>query len=174
MARHKKTAACPNCCPDGGADFDAVYSRPDRIVLDFVSDYNGREYTKLEQIDPDAEDIPCWECQNCGMHIARRVRSRPDEHSPLTRSQLRAITEIQQCKLHRGYEVKMLNIAQCGSFVSVAIQVGINGDEGTMASILCREYGHFFVGRRGKITAKRGDAPKTKLAQYPLIYGWDH
>ncbi|MBC8868616.1 MAG: hypothetical protein H8E44_04330 [Planctomycetes bacterium] len=174
MARYKKTAACPNCCPDGKSDFEAVDSSPTEIILDFVSDYDGREYTKLQDIPVD-EPQPCWECTNCGMRLKRRIQERPTEHSPLTSSQLYAITAIQQYKIRddENREIKSLRIENHGSFVSVAITVGMPNDRGTMAALYCRDRGHFFVGRRGKIRAMNGKATKAQKAKYPLIYGWE-
>ena len=45
----KKTGACPRCCPDGGAIFDANF------------DYVTPPY------------IPVWICRNCGAETPGRV-----------------------------------------------------------------------------------------------------
>jgi hypothetical protein len=150
MKKSHKIAKCSNCCPTGGAYLTATF-------------------------DDDME--PCWRCNNCGQETPRKVQKPPDEHSPLTPSQIRAITMIQQHKLHdkSRYEVKRLQIQQYGHFVSVVCEVGVKGDEGTMAALLCRDYGHFIVSRNGAIKATDNKTTtKEKLKKYPLIFGWRH
>lgn len=51
-----------------------------------------------------------------------------------------------------GYEFKELKVKNLGPFVSVSIVVGLKGDEGSLAAILCRDRFHCFVGKRGGVT----------------------
>ena len=50
----------------------------------------------------------------------------------------------------KQFEVNVLN--HWKDIVSVTIETGLKGDEGTMAAVLCREYCHVFVGPRGGVT----------------------
>lgn len=141
-----KRGKCPNCCPDGGA---------------------------ILTVALDAELKPVWRCNNCFTETPRQHRRKADESSPLTPSQLKAITKIQLNQLRDGHEVKQFRLVQLGSCVSVVVEVGRKGDEGTLASVLCRTRGHFFVSRLGKIQAV-DPSDKVKAKKYPLIYGWRH
>lgn len=139
-----KVAHCEKCCPDGGAILSATF------------DMDGK---------------PVWKCQNCYNETKRITQRRPDESSPLTPSQLREITRIQQYHLRMGKVVKELRVTNLGHCVSVVAIVGSENDEGTMAAVLCRYRGHFFVGRSGKVEAV-DPSDKAKAKKYPLIYGW--
>jgi len=151
MTRQTKIAKCPKCCPEGGACFKAT------------TDWGGEK------------PVSVWECQNCFHTKPRLTRKQPDEHTPLTRKQLWAITAIQQAKLTGNKEVKFFSVRQIGSFATVTVEVGMKNDEGTMASILCRDKGHFYVRSGGKILAADPiDENKSKANEHPLIYGWRH
>jgi hypothetical protein len=153
MTKTTKHAACSNCMPEGGAILIATF------------DYDEHERT------------PVWECNNCGEQIARRTQRRPDESTPLTQSQLDAITEIQRCKTHdQGRVIKSLKVKNGGRSVYVSITVGSINDEGTMLAIIGRDRGHFAIGRGGKIEVlgTRDDVTNSNLKKYPLIYGWSH
>lgn len=50
------------------------------------------------------------------------------------------------------YEIKRYEVDDCEYFISVVIETGIIGDEGTLASVLCRDRVHLFIGKRGGIT----------------------
>lgn len=52
------------------------------------------------------------------------------------------------------YEFKQINLSVHSGFVSVWMQVGRIGDEGTLASIICRDKVHCFIGVRGALKAK--------------------
>lgn len=142
----KKQANCPNC------------------------------HEKTYHVSTIEDGQPAWQCNLC-LHVTpRRVQSRPTESSPLTPAQIREITRIQQYKLRDwgvDYEVKKFIVKQLGFAVSVVCEVGRKGDEGTMAALLCRYYGHFFVRRGGAIEALEAkEENKAKAKKYPLIYGW--
>ena len=51
-----------------------------------------------------------------------------------------------------SYEIKFTKVNSspiCDDFVSLTIETGMIGDEGTAASILCRTYRHIFIGVAG-------------------------
>lgn len=50
------------------------------------------------------------------------------------------------------YEWKRFKVEPIGRTLSVVIELGRIGDEGTAASVFCRTRGHAFVGPRGGIT----------------------
>lgn len=93
----------------------------------------------------------------------------------MSAAQTAAIERIRAAALARGRrEVKRLEVSELrGGVVSLVIEAGMPDDDGTAARLLCRDYGHFFIGRRGGIRA--ASAPPGKRAsarKYPLIYGW--
>lgn len=47
------------------------------------------------------------------------------------------------------YEFKRCELSQCGSMVYLYTVVGLKGDEGTMASIFCRDTRHIMIGKNG-------------------------
>jgi hypothetical protein len=65
-----------------------------------------------------------------------------------------------------------------GGRISVVVRLGREDWEGTLASVYCGAYGHFFVGPRGGIeskTAEKGSRKKAKESSaMALIYGWSH
>lgn len=52
---------------------------------------------------------------------------------------------------HTNGELKKFEVEEHEYFVSVIVVVGSVGDEGTLASIMCREDAHIFIGKRGKV-----------------------
>lgn len=71
---------------------------------------------------------------------------------------LRMANELDFSRGKGGYEIKQYEVSDCDYFLSVVIETGSVGDEGTLASIICRERAHLFIGKRGGITYinKRG------------------
>ena len=68
-------------------------------------------------------------------------------------------------------EIKQFEIRECGKKLSVMVEVGMPGDEGTMASVLCRDRCHVFVGIRGGMrTYRRGHKRQTWVKLYELPY----
>lgn len=51
-----------------------------------------------------------------------------------------------------NWEIKKFEVTELEYFVSVYVQTGIVGDEGTLASIVARDSCHLFIGKRGGIT----------------------
>ena len=50
------------------------------------------------------------------------------------------------------YEVKKWEVEEFVSFVSLVVETGMKGDEGTMAEVFARDRAHLFIGSRGKVT----------------------
>lgn len=73
-----------------------------------------------------------------------------------------------------AYEFKEFEARDYDSFVSLSFVVGMKGDEGTMAAVLCRDRCHFFIGKRGGITypvsVKKGDRYKSVTRQFKSVY----
>ena len=69
----------------------------------------------------------------------------------MTEQQASSIKYIKQYMVHGCLEVKEEDIADMGDFLSYSVVVGMPEDEGTLASVLCREYRHFFIGKRGGV-----------------------
>ena len=71
------------------------------------------------------------------------------------------------------YEIKEYEVKDCEYFLSVVIETGMVGDEGTMASILCRNRVHLFIGKRGGITypCYKNGKHMTKQLSKTTIFG---
>lgn len=52
---------------------------------------------------------------------------------------------------HSDYEFKQFNIAFYPRYISVVVEIGLRGDEGTAAALFGRDYRHYHIGRRGGI-----------------------
>ena len=62
-----------------------------------------------------------------------------------------------------------------GNSVMMVVVFGKDEWKGTMASILCKTRGSFFIRQRGRVTANNYDkGQKTKAQRHPGIYGWTH
>lgn len=78
--------------------------------------------------------------------------------------------------LSRGageYEMKEFTVNECKYFVSVVAEVGMVNDEGTLASILCRNRVQLFIGERGGITYpvfKNGKSYRKRFTGYFTTY----
>ncbi|MCR5295137.1 MAG: hypothetical protein K6E30_08230 [Lachnospiraceae bacterium] len=76
----------------------------------------------------------------------------------ITKAQEKAIAQIKRLaeKEHgthcNKYEFKEFTVSENEYFVSVVVEIGMIGDEGTMAEIYCRDRAHLFIGPRGGIT----------------------
>jgi hypothetical protein len=73
-------------------------------------------------------------------------------------------------------QVEEFKLERVGRKLSVYVRLTCEGYAGTMAELLCKTAGHFFVGPGGHITAVRSLAgtKKRDLNLHPLIYGWSH
>lgn len=73
----------------------------------------------------------------------------------MTQAQERAVRKIR--KLTDGimfgdeWEIKEWTVHENEYFVSVIVETGMKNDEGTLASVFCRERAQLFIGKRGGI-----------------------
>ena len=73
----------------------------------------------------------------------------------MTNSQENAIERIRklvESGLRDSQEIKVWEIKEYETFVSVYVVYGLKNDEGTLAELICRDKAHLFVGKRGGIT----------------------
>ena len=71
------------------------------------------------------------------------------------------------------YEVKTFEVVcSFGGGVSVVVETGRIGDEGTAASILCRDYRHVRIGKRGGITLlnAKSKSNKKRLGWFAAVH----
>lgn len=80
----------------------------------------------------------------------------PERGYTMTRAQETAVKRIRHLTdgllFGDNFEIKEWEVEDCGSFVAVTVETGLKNDKGTMASILCRDRAHLFIGKRGGIT----------------------
>lgn len=73
----------------------------------------------------------------------------------MTSNQEKIIAYIKKSMLDNGrYEIKQEHTEDLGFAVSFSIEVGLPNDEGTLASLICNTYKHFFIGKRGGVTLR--------------------
>lgn len=91
----------------------------------------------------------------------------------MTKQQERRIAQIEEIMLNlvghpENKEIKTKDIEELeGGIVSVVIEVGRIGDEGTLAAVFCRQSAHIFIGPRGGCsTYTRSRKDKGKLIRY--------
>jgi len=76
---------------------------------------------------------------------------------------------------HReGYEYKRWEVSDEGPFVALLSEVGMVGDEETMASVLCRTRRHIFIGPRGGlklVNAARYDTRRKRFVYSAPVCG---
>ena len=75
----------------------------------------------------------------------------------MTKEQKRTVNRIRRdAEYHffysEDYEFKKWEVTENEYFVSVVFVVGMKGDEGTLASIICRDRAQLFIGKRGGVT----------------------
>lgn len=73
----------------------------------------------------------------------------------MTKSQEKAVQAVRQLverNLTDKQEIKIWEVTECEYFVSLVVEYGYIGDEGTLSAILCRDGAHLFIGKRGGIT----------------------
>ena len=72
----------------------------------------------------------------------------------MTKYQERRIAQIEEIMMNlvghpETKEIKEKSIEDLGHCISMVIEVGAIGDEGTMAAIFCRQRAHVFIGPKG-------------------------
>lgn len=70
------------------------------------------------------------------------------------------------------YEIKRYIVKDHGFFISVSLEVGMVGDEGTMAQLVCRDRVLLFIGKHGAITypiTGRDGHQRTKAVKGSLL-----
>lgn len=76
----------------------------------------------------------------------------------MTTAQERSIERIKKLaeNLHghcsASYEIKEFKVEENEYFVSVIVEIGMIGDEGTMGEYIGRDRAHLFIGKRGGIS----------------------
>lgn len=93
----------------------------------------------------------------------------------MTKSQAKAIEKIKRLgeDLFYGgkdnYEFKQFEVEEHDTFVYVLVCTGMKNDEGTMASIFCRDRARLFVGKKGGITYIDSKGNKKRFEGYSLL-----
>lgn len=72
----------------------------------------------------------------------------------MTKYQERRIAQIENIMMNlvghpETKEVKEKSIEDLGHCISMVIEVGEIGDEGTLAAVFCRQRAHIFIGKKG-------------------------
>ena len=93
----------------------------------------------------------------------------------MTKSQEKAIERIRklvESEIRDRYEIKVWEIKEYETFVSVYVVYGLKNDEGTLAQLVCRDKAHLFVGKRGGITYpiyKKGKQITRQFKGYSIL-----
>lgn len=95
----------------------------------------------------------------------------------MTESQAKALCKILRelgtFNIGGNCEIKEYEVEDYKQFISVVAEVGMVGDEGTLASLLCRYRVHLFVGKRGGITysatSRNGKRVTRQLSQTTMF-----
>ena len=74
----------------------------------------------------------------------------------MTQLQEKAINRIRNLVESDMYsddqEIKIWEVTEHDYFVSLVVEYGLKGDEGTLACLIARTRAHLFIGKRGGIT----------------------
>ena len=76
----------------------------------------------------------------------------------MTKAQLATIQKIKkdipQFDFYESdnYEIKRFETEEFQYFVSLTVETGMKGDDGTLASVFCRKHRHGFIGKRGGVS----------------------
>lgn len=148
--RETKLGKCLFCCPDGGAILDGTYGQPEQIVP------AGAAFNDHVVIDPDSEDVPTWECRNCGMHQPGKrdvTKWTPSQERALDR--IKKFWEEDRKEYDWGYTETICSKfeAERSEYTGVAI-VSVRWETiivNTHGESKRTRYGSFIVSRRGAI-----------------------
>lgn len=113
----------------------------------------GSEHMRADFDIIDGVRVNLWKCGNCGATLPRRDYKVGTGRTPI---QTKRIEEIRSHMLRRfvtsgEVEIKREEVRDYPTFVSYVIETGAKGDEGTMASVFCRELLHVMITRKGAI-----------------------
>ena len=132
-----KKGKCPGCTPkelSGGAYFSRDLAYDDKF-----NDW-----------------VWVWKCNNCGW-TSGEIKRRNFKRNIITKAQQRTIDRLKDT-LHgywggtNEYEWKKWEVETTDyGPVWLTAESGMVNDQGTMASIFCRDYWHISIGPRGKI-----------------------
>lgn len=86
----------------------------------------------------------------------------------MTKQQEQKVNRIKQVALlewviNDDYEIKKWEVEENEFFVSVNVEVGLKGDEGTLAAVFGRNSAHIFVGPKGGMTYWRKKGKNKRL-----------
>lgn len=88
----------------------------------------------------------------------------------MNKIQMNKIDRIKQAAIlewvrDNDHEIKIWEVQDCEFFVSVIVEVGLKGDEGTLASVFGRNRAHIFVGPKGGLSypTKKGKRKALKF-----------
>ena len=88
----------------------------------------------------------------------------------MNQTQIKKIDRIKQAAIlewvkDNDHEIKIWKVEDYGYFVSVVVEVGLKGDEGTFASLIGRNRAHIFVGPKGGLSyiTKKGKKKALKF-----------
>ena len=89
----------------------------------------------------------------------------------MTKYQERRIAQIEEIMMNlvghpETKEIKEKKIEDLGHCISMVIEVGQIGDEGTMAAIFCRQRAHIFIGKKGGCSTYTNSRRDGKLITY--------
>ena len=89
----------------------------------------------------------------------------------MTKQQERRIAQIEEIMMNlvghpETKEIKEKNIEDLGHCISMVIEVGQIGDEGTLAAVFCRQRAHIFIGRKGGCSTYTRSRRDGKLITY--------
>lgn len=107
----------------------------------------------------DDDGHPMWRCENCGLLTPVRKRAARKDREGMTAAQERLLARIKAQALacaHGAdfvdrYEFKKWEVEVTPHFVSLVLETGRKGDEGTYGALLCRNYRHIFIGPNGAL-----------------------
>ena len=121
----RKTATCPTCCPN-----DAFAT-----------------YRKHSEYGDDDKFHPYWECTNCGHRLSITPRRSFTPHTINTRQQ-RTLDRLHAELLRDDdrHEWKSFDVSTTDyGTVWLSCETGMKNDEGTAASIICRDNWHIQI-----------------------------
>lgn len=125
----------------------------------------------------DDKGTPSWRCENCGKISPRRKRNPRKASNGMTKAQVETIAEVTRRILAKNertakaVEVKESKVEVRDHFVALTLEVGMVGDEGTMASIYCRDRRVLVIGPRGGLTLLNAKDKSKNTGWFEAVHG---